>query len=214
MLPKVFDYKKNTRGDYRLESGSAALTFLQNSDNKDIGRFGIMSRDGVLRVLPSGQGITIVDLGAAPGGWCQYLQRRYGTSVRIFALDILPMGALPGVHIIEGDFRQETVLAALEAALGTGPVHLVLSDMAPNISGVNAADQAGSMHLADLALEFARGRLAPNGVLLLKMFQGEGFDEFLRNLRQLFDKVVIRKPQASRSRSSEVYLVARNPRVR
>ena len=156
------------------------------------------------------QGITIVDLGAAPGGWCQYLQRRYGTSVRIFALDILPMGALPGVHIIEGDFRQETVLAAL----GTGPVHLVLSDMAPNISGVNAADQAGSMHLADLALEFARGRLAPNGVLLLKMFQGEGFDEFLRNLRQLFDKVVIRKPQASRSRSSEVYLVARNPRVR
>lgn len=160
------------------------------------------------------QGITIVDLGAAPGGWCQYLQRRYGTSVRIFALDILPMGALPGVHIIEGDFRQETVLAALEAALGTGPVHLVLSDMAPNISGVNAADQAGSMHLADLALEFARGRLAPNGVLLLKMFQGEGFDEFLRNLRQLFDKVVIRKPQASRSRSSEVYLVARNPRVR
>ena len=160
------------------------------------------------------QGITIVDLGAAPGGWCQYLQRRYGTSVRIFALDMLPMGALPGVHIIEGDFRQETVLAALEAALGTGPVHLVLSDMAPNISGVNAADQAGSMHLADLALEFARGRLAPNGVLLLKMFQGEGFDEFLRNLRQLFDKVVIRKPQASRSRSSEVYLVARNPRVR
>lgn len=160
------------------------------------------------------QGITIVDLGAAPGGWCQYLQRRYGTSVRIFALDILPMGALPGVHIIEGDFRQDTVLAALEAALGTGPVHLVLSDMAPNISGVNAADQAGSMHLADLALEFARGRLAPNGVLLLKMFQGEGFDEFLRNLRQLFDKVVIRKPQASRSRSSEVYLVARNSRVR
>lgn len=158
-------------------------------------------------------GITIVDLGAAPGGWCQYLQRKYGTKVRVFALDILPMDPVPGVDFILGDFREAAVLQQLEAKLGSSKVDLVLSDMAPNISGIDAADQAGSVHLAELALEFATAHLARGGALVVKLFQGEGFDEFLRNLRGRFDTVVLRKPKASRPRSREIYLVARGPRV-
>lgn len=159
-------------------------------------------------------GMTVVDLGAAPGGWCQYLQRQHGDKVRIVALDILPMDALPGVHVITGDFREESVLGELERVVGSDPVHLVLSDMAPNISGVDAADQAGSVHLAELAMEFACNRLGPGGIFVVKLFQGEGFDAFLAGLRQHFGKVAIRKPAASRPRSREVYLVARSPRVR
>lgn len=158
-------------------------------------------------------GQAIVDLGAAPGGWCQYIERKLGARARIVALDILPMDPLPGVIFIHGDFREAAVLEQLEAAVGGNQVDLVLSDMAPNISGVDAADQASGVHLAELALDFARNRLKPGGVLVVKLFQGEGFDEFLKNLRQMFAKVALRKPKASRPRSREVYLVARGLRV-
>jgi len=158
-------------------------------------------------------GISIVDLGAAPGGWCQYIQRRLGDRVRIAALDVLPMDPLAGVSFIQGDFREAAVLEQLEAVVGAAKVDLVLSDMAPNISGVDAADQAGTLHLAELALEFARARLRPGGAFVVKLFQGEGFDEFLKNLRQAFGKVALRKPKASRPRSREIYLVARGLRV-
>jgi 23S rRNA (uridine2552-2'-O)-methyltransferase len=158
-------------------------------------------------------GITVVDLGAAPGGWAQYVQKRHGDRVRVVALDVLPMDPIPGVIIIQGDFREAGVLAELEAALGTTKVDLVLSDMAPNISGVDAADQAGTVHLAELALEFARARLKPSGAFVVKLFQGEGFDDFLKVLRQAFAKVALRKPKASRPRSREIYLVARGLRV-
>jgi 23S rRNA (uridine2552-2'-O)-methyltransferase len=165
-------------------------------------------RDHLLR-----PGISMVDLGAAPGGWSQYAQRRLGDKARIVALDVLPMDPLPGVTFIQGDFREAPVLEALEAAVGEAKVDLVLSDMAPNISGVDAADQAGTVHLAELALEFARARLKPGGVFVAKLFQGEGFDEFLKELRQNFSKVSLRKPKASRPRSREIYLVARGLRV-
>ncbi len=158
-------------------------------------------------------GISIVDLGAAPGGWSQYAQRKLGDRARIVALDVLPMDPLPGVTFILGDFRDAGVLEALEAAVGAAKVDLVLSDMAPNISGVDAADQAGTVHLAELALEFARARLKPGGAFVAKLFQGEGFDGFLKELRQNFGKVSLRKPKASRPRSREIYLVARGLRV-
>lgn len=165
-------------------------------------------RDHLLR-----SGITVVDLGAAPGGWSQYIQRRYGDRVRVIALDVLAMEPVPGVLFIQGDFREAAPLAQLEAAVGDKPVDLVLSDMAPNISGIDVADQAGAMHLAELALEFAKGRMRPGGTMLVKVFQGEGFDDFLKNVRQVFEKVAIRKPKASRPRSREIYLLARGLRV-
>jgi 23S rRNA (uridine2552-2'-O)-methyltransferase len=167
-------------------------------------------RDRLLR-----PGISIVDLGAAPGGWCQYIERRLGDRVRLVATDVLPMDPVPGTNFsfVQGDFREPEVLERIEAAVGEGKVDLVLSDMAPNISGVDAADQAGSVHLAELALDFARSRLKPRGTFVTKLFQGAGFDEFLRALRREFAKVTLRKPKASRPRSREVYLVARGPRV-
>ena len=160
-------------------------------------------------------GISIVDLGAAPGGWCQYIERKLGDRVKIVATDILPMDPVPGANFafVLGDFREAAVLEQIEAAVGSSKVDLVLSDMAPNISGVDAADQAGSVHLAELALDFARSRLKPGGAFVVKLFQGEGFDAFLKGLRQAFAKVTLRKPKASRPRSREVYLVARGPRV-
>jgi 23S rRNA (uridine2552-2'-O)-methyltransferase len=156
-----------------------------------------------------------VDLGAAPGGWCQYIERKLGQRVRIVATDILPMDAVAGTNFtfILGDFREQSVLQQIETAVGSAKVDLVLSDMAPNISGVDAADQAGSIHLEELALEFARARLKPNGAFVSKLFQGEGFDEYVRNVRSAFAKVVLRKPKASRPRSREIYLVARGLRV-
>lgn len=165
-------------------------------------------RDRLLR-----PGISVVDLGAAPGGWCQYLRKRLGDKANVVALDILPMEPIPGITIIEGDFREPEILARLEAAIGAPKVDLVLSDMAPNISGIDSADQASSVHLAELTLDFARDRLKPGGTLVTKLFQGEGFDEFVKKLRQAFEKVVLRKPKASRPRSREIYLVARGHRV-
>jgi 23S rRNA (uridine2552-2'-O)-methyltransferase len=157
-------------------------------------------------------GMVVVDLGAAPGGWSQLARPLLGREGRVFALDILPMDPLPEVEIITGDFREESVLQELESRIGSQAVDLVLSDMAPNVSGVDAADQAGSIGLCELAVDFARKHLKPDGAVLLKIFQGEGFDSFLKELRKSFTTVTIRKPKASRPRSREIYLLARTPR--
>ncbi|HEB95282.1 MAG TPA: 23S rRNA (uridine(2552)-2'-O)-methyltransferase RlmE [Sedimenticola thiotaurini] len=165
----------------------------------------IQERD---RLLQPGQ--TVVDLGAAPGGWSQMARRIVGDRGRVIALDILPMEPIPGVDFIEGDFREEGPLQALRELLGDGPVDLVISDMAPNVSGVSAVDQPRSIYLCELALEFAREVLKPGGGFLVKVFQGEGFDQYYRELRSSFRKVATRKPKASRPRSREVYLLAGN----
>jgi len=154
------------------------------------------------------QGACIVDLGCAPGGWCQVARERCGTHGRVIGLDILPMDSLDGVEFIEGDFTEDEPLAELEQILGGQQVDLVLSDMAPNMSGMTAMDQPKAMYLAELALEFARRHLKPDGNFLVKVFHGEGFDEFVREVRSLFKKVIVRKPNASRPRSREVYLLA------
>ena len=153
-------------------------------------------------------GMTVVDLGAAPGGWSQYAAKLLGAKGQIFALDILPMEPLPGVTFIEGDFRDEAVLGQLKILLGDRPIDLVMSDMAPNISGVGVVDQARTMYLVELAVEFARDMLRPGGTFVSKVFQGEGFDALVLSLRKDFAKVSVRKPKASRPRSREVYLVA------
>lgn len=162
-------------------------------------------RDRLLR-----PGLWVVDLGAAPGGWSQYARPRLGAQGRLFALDILPMDSLPDVEMVCGDFREPAVLAEFEALLGGREIDLVLSDMAPNLSGIDSADQASSIYLGELALAFAEAHLKSGGSFLTKVFQGEGFDAYLKSVRQHFGSVAIRKPKASRARSSEVYLLARN----
>ena len=158
-------------------------------------------------------GMVVVDLGAAPGGWSQYAARALSGRGAVYALDVLPMDALAGVEFLLGDFREPGPLAALTAALAGRPVDLVMSDMAPNISGVDAVDQPRAMHLAELALEFALTVLRPGGGLLVKVFQGAGFTELVRSARREFVTVRIRKPPASRARSAEMYLLARGKRI-
>jgi 23S rRNA (uridine2552-2'-O)-methyltransferase len=154
-------------------------------------------------------GMSVVDLGAAPGSWTQVLREKLGRRARIIALDILPMAPLSGVLVLQGDFREAPVLAELEAALGGRKVDLVVSDLAPNLSGVESADQARSVHLGELALEFASRWVQPGGDLVVKAFQGEGFAEFQKLMQGDFERVYVRKPKASRDRSREVYLVAK-----
>ncbi len=151
----------------------------------------------------------VVDLGAAPGGWAQALAERVGRSGRVIAVDLLEIAPIPGVAIVRGDFREETVLRRLEDALEGRKLDLVVSDMAPNLSGVRAADQARSIHLCELALEFARIHLKPKGAFLVKVFQGAGYPEFLAAMRGVFIDVSSRKPGASRGDSKEMYLVGR-----
>jgi len=155
------------------------------------------------------KGMTVVDLGAAPGGWSQAAAEMVGENGRVIALDILPMSSLAGVEVIEGDFREDSVLEQLLESLGDRPVDLVMSDMAPNMSGMKDMDQPRAMHLTELALDLANQVLRKGGDIVVKVFQGEGFDEYLRALRGAFDKVLTRKPDASRARSREVYLVGR-----
>ncbi len=152
--------------------------------------------------------MTVVDLGAAPGGWSQYVATQVGAKGRVIACDILPMDPIAGVDFLQGDFRDELVIQALLERAGDGKVHVVMSDMAPNMSGTPAIDIPKSMYLAELALEMCRSVLAPGGSFIVKVFQGEGFDDYLREIRSLFTKVKVRKPDASRSRSREVYIVA------
>src|SRR5215468_8316063 len=158
-------------------------------------------------------GMTVVDLGAAPGSWCQVLQQRLGPKALIVAVDLLPMDPIAGVRFVQGDFREESTLHALEAALEGRRADLVVSDLAPNISGVASADQARSVLLGELALEFAGRCLQPGADLVVKAFQGEGFDSLQRSLRAWFTKSYVRKPKASRDRSREVYLVGKGFRI-
>lgn len=158
-------------------------------------------------------GITVVDLGAAPGGWSQYAARLLAGKGRVVALDVLEMPALPGVEFIQGDFTEPDVLERLEAALGGDRVDLVMSDMAPNMMGISDVDHDRSMYLVDLAVEFASKTLRPGGDLLMKVFQGREFQPLLARLRKEFDTVKLRKPGASRARSSEVYVLARGYRI-
>ena len=154
-------------------------------------------------------GMTVVDLGAAPGGWSQYAKARVGAAGRVLALDILPMEAIPGVEFLEGDFTEQPVLDSLMERLPGHAVDLVISDMAPNMTGVPSVDQARSMELTELALDFAHQTLKPGGTVLIKTFQGEGFNEFYAKMRGQFAKIVTRKPQASRSESREIYLLGK-----
>jgi 23S rRNA (uridine2552-2'-O)-methyltransferase len=159
----------------------------------------IDERDHLLK-----SGMVVVDLGATPGGWSQVAAAK-GT--KVIALDLLPLHPIHGVEFIQGDFREESVLAQLEERLGGKRVGLVISDMAPNISGIESADQARAMYLAELALDFSVSHLQPGGAFLVKLFQGVGFEEFIKLMRSRFARVVTRKPKASRDRSSEQYLL-------
>lgn len=154
-------------------------------------------------------GMTVVDLGAAPGGWTQYVTEKMQGKGRIVALDILPMDAFPDVDFILGDFREDEVLQQLINLVPERGMDLLLSDMAPNMSGSTAIDIPRAMYLVELAFDFANKMLKPGGNMLVKMFHGSGFDELVKNARSSFDKVVIRKPLASRSRSKETYLLAK-----
>ncbi|HIF9118000.1 TPA: 23S rRNA (uridine(2552)-2'-O)-methyltransferase RlmE [Photobacterium damselae] len=163
----------------------------------------IQQKDKLLK-----SGMTVVDLGAAPGGWSQYAAGVVGDDGQVIACDILPMDPLPGVSFLQGDFREEAVLDALLERIQPDMVDVVLSDMAPNMSGNLASDQPRAMYLVELALDMCRQVLAPNGSFAVKVFQGEGFDQYLADIRSMFKVVKIRKPDSSRDRSREVYIVA------
>jgi len=154
-------------------------------------------------------GMVVVDLGAAPGGWSQVAAGRVGPRGRVIALDILEMPSLAGVTFLRGDFRDDATLAELERVLAGQRADLVLSDMAPNLSGIASSDQAQALELAELALDFALKHMKPKGNFLVKTFQGAGFEEYLRSLRGRFSAVAVRKPEASRDRSREVYLLGK-----
>jgi 23S rRNA (uridine2552-2'-O)-methyltransferase len=165
----------------------------------------IQERDRLIR-----PGMTVLDLGSAPGGWSQVAVGLVGHSGRVIASDILPMDSIAGVEFIEGDFSEDEVIEQILSAIGGSPVDLVISDMSPNMSGMSAVDQPRSMYLVELALDMARQVLAPGGAFVSKIFQGEGFDELFRQAREPFGKLLTRKPKASRPRSREVYLVAKD----
>jgi 23S rRNA (uridine2552-2'-O)-methyltransferase len=158
-------------------------------------------------------GMVIVDLGAAPGGWSQYAAKVLNGKGAVYALDLLPMDGITGVEFIQGDFREEGPFADLLGRLGERRVDLVMSDMAPNMSGIDAVDQPRQMHLVELALDFALKVLKPGGTFLAKVFQGAGFEELVKQTRREFDQVRMRKPPASRSRSAEMYLLATGRRI-
>jgi len=168
----------------------------------------LLQRDRLLQ-----PGMTVVDLGAAPGGWSQQVRQMLGDQGRVLALDQLAMPSLAGVEFVQGDFREESTLTQLQSLLNGQMVDLVLSDMAPNKSGITAVDQPRMMHLAELALEFADTYLRVGGTLLIKLFQGTGFDDYVRQMRTRYTRVVIRKPQASRARSAEVYALGQGKRA-
>ena len=167
----------------------------------------IDDRDKLLR-----RGEVVVDLGAAPGGWSQVAFKRVGDGGLVLALDLLEMEPIHGVHFIQGDFREDAVLHRLEEVLDKREVGLVMSDMAPNMSGVPLVDQARIMHLAELGLEFCKAHLKPDGAFLVKAFQGSDYEGFVRTMRESFTTVAVRKPDASRDRSPELYLLGRTLR--
>lgn len=169
--------------------------------------FKLMEIDEKDHLFRTGQ--VIVDLGAAPGGWSQYAAKRVGEQGKVFALDLLEMVGIPNVDFLQGDFREDDVLHEFESRLAGRNVDLVISDMAPNISGVSVMDQARAMGLAELALAFAQDHLKQDGCFLVKVFQGSDFNAYMKAMRETFRTVVSRKPKASRDRSSEIYLLGR-----
>lgn len=164
----------------------------------------IQEKDKIIR-----PGINVVDLGAAPGGWSEYVRKIAGKNDKVIALDLLDIEPIAGVDFIQGDFREEEVLQKLYKVLDDEPVHLLLSDMAPNISGNKEVDQPRAIYLGELALDAAQSILVKGGTFLIKMFQGAGFDAYHNQVKQQFSSVVIRKPKASRARSNEVYILAK-----
>ena len=172
--------------------------------------FKLMEIDDKDKLLKRGE--VVVDLGATPGGWSQVAVKRVGDQGLVFALDLLEMDPIQGVHFIQGDFREDDVLLRLEEMLGDRQVGLVMSDMAPNMSGVPLVDQARIMHLAELGLEFSKAHLKPEGAFLVKVFQGSDYEQFVKQMRETFKTVVVRKPDASRDRSPEIYLLGRTLR--
>ncbi len=167
----------------------------------------LLERDRLIK-----PGMTIVDLGAAPGGWAQMARKVMGDKGRVIALDILEMPSIAGVEFIHGDFREDAVMSELVSLIGGHRVDLVLSDMAPNMSGVDTVDLARAMYLSELARDFAHTHLKQDGDFLIKLFHGEGFDAYVKDLRTRYRKLVIRKPAASRRRSNEVYALATGKR--
>ncbi|EXJ10559.1 MULTISPECIES: 23S rRNA (uridine(2552)-2'-O)-methyltransferase RlmE [Nitrincola] len=165
---------------------------------------GINEKDKLIK-----SGMLVVDLGSAPGGWSQVASKLVAPNGRVIASDILPMDSLADVEFIQGDFTEESVFQQILDAIGEEPVDVVISDMAPNISGVASADQAASMYLVELALDMARSVLKKNGAFVAKVFQGEGYEEFIKDIRESFTSVVVRKPEASRARSREIFVVAK-----
>jgi 23S rRNA (uridine2552-2'-O)-methyltransferase len=164
----------------------------------------IQDKDHIIR-----PGMNVIDLGAAPGGWSQFARQLMGKKNKLIALDILPMDSLDGVDFIQGDFREEAVLDQLHTVLEGAPVNLVMSDMAPNMSGNRGVDQPGAIYLGELALDAAKAVLTKDGSFLVKLFHGEGFEAFYHEVQRYFTKVVIRKPKASRPRSNEIYILAK-----
>ena len=167
----------------------------------------LIERDKLLK-----PGMIVVDLGAAPGGWSQVVRRDLGSKGRVIAMDILEMPGIAGVDFIHGDFREDEAVLRLEAVVGGASVDLVLSDMAPNMSGVDSVDQARAMYLSELAVEFADKHLKKGGNFLIKLFMGDGFDAYMKDLKTRYTKVITRKPAASRRRSNEVYALATGKR--
>ncbi|MCG7488797.1 23S rRNA (uridine(2552)-2'-O)-methyltransferase RlmE [Vibrio sp. Of14-4] len=163
----------------------------------------IQNKDKLLK-----PGMVVVDLGAAPGGWSQYAAKLVGDEGKIIACDLLPMDPIAGVSFLQGDFREDSVLEALLDKIQPSMVNVVMSDMAPNIAGNNSVDQPRAMYLVELALDMCRQVLAPNGSFVVKVFQGEGFDQYVKDVREMFKVVKIRKPDSSRARSREVFIVA------
>ncbi len=212
--------KKRTRPRNRTASSQRWIDEHENDEfvlkarklgYRSRARFKLEEIDAKDRLLRSG--LKVVDLGAAPGGWSEYIAGKVGKKGIVLALDILPMKPIPGVTIVQTDFTNDEALEILGQNLGeSGIVDLVLSDMAPNISGVNVSDQAKAMYLAELALDFSMKNLKPGGNFITKVFQGAGFDAYLAEMRRYFEKVVSRKPTASRARSREIYLLGKGYR--
>jgi 23S rRNA (uridine2552-2'-O)-methyltransferase len=208
-----------TRGSQRVRGGARWIDehlrdpYVQRAraaGYRSRAAYKLLEIDARDRLLAPGR--TVVDLGAAPGSWSQVAAQRIGRAGRVIAIDLLPIAPIPGVTILQGDFSADEALDRLRDALGGARVDLVLSDLAPNLSGIASADQARSIALAELAAEFAGAHLQPSGALLVKAFQGSGFPEYVRDLRARFESVVTRKPDASRDRSSEIFIVAKSPR--
>ena len=206
MKPSPAKKNKSSKQWMREHVNDPFVQLAQKEGYRSRAAYKLLEIDAKDRLLKSGT--VVVDLGATPGGWSQVAAAKVGRSGQVIALDLLPLDPLSGVDFIQGDFREDAVLKQLEDHLQGKPVGLVISDMAPNMSGVASVDQARAMHLAELAMEFALIHLKPDGSFLVKVFQGAGFEDFLKLMRSRFARVVTRKPKASRDRSSEQYLLA------